>query len=41
MIDIIDYEQNQFENKAIKGMIPDENKRKEFLSLLGKKREIK
>ena len=41
MIDFIDYEKNDFESKDIEVMISDENKRNEFLKLLGKKRKIK
>ena len=41
MIDIIDYEKNEFKTKDIEGMIPDSTKRNEFLVLLGKKRKIK
>ena len=41
MIDVIDYEQKEFETEDIEGMISDEIKRKEFSSLLGKKRKIK
>ena len=41
MIDVIDYEQNEFETEDIEGMISDKIKRKEFSSLLGKKRKIK
>ena len=41
MIDIIDYEKNEFKTEDIEGMIPDSTKRNEFLVLLGKKRKIK
>ena len=41
MIDFIDYEKNDFETKDIEGIISDENKRNEFVKLLGKKRKIK
>ena len=41
MIDIIDYEKNEFKTEDIEGMIPDTTKRNEFLVLLGKKRKIK
>ena len=40
MIDIIDYEQSKFNTEDIEKKIPDENKRNEFLELLGKKRKI-
>ena len=39
MIDFIDYEKNDFETKDIEGIISDENKRNEFVKLLGKKRK--
>ena len=41
MINIIDYEQNEFQTKDIEEIIPEKIKRDEFLKLLGKKRKIK
>lgn len=40
MIDIIDFENSSFKIKDIEEIIPEEIKRNEFISLLGKKRKI-
>ncbi len=40
MIDIIDFEKSSFKIKDIEEIIPERNKRNEFIRLLGKKRKI-
>ena len=40
MINIIDYEHNEFKTKDIEEMIPETNKRNEFIEFLRKKRNI-